>query len=649
MPAFDAAISYHKSEIEQILEQQAPTVASCLDRMEAAADALHRIEYVFFTLTASDTNPELQAIEAEVSPLLARHHDWIYQSPELFALLSRLLVAEQVNPSAEAEAIRCIEKHLEEFRFSGAGLPEAEKARVAEINERLAAIQPEIDKRLLAEENDRSVQVLDASQLAGLSKAEIASCAQEAKAQNKEGYLIKLVNYSGHPYLSKLENPSLRAQILQRTLDKNSNPESNYTGELIRETLRLRRERAQLFGFDNHAEYVMARETAKQPERVWRMLREIAPRAVRNAEREAAALRELSNQSGAGEEIGAADWDFWSERERARVLDLDLAELSNYFELWRVLQDGVFFAAEKLFGLEFKVRPDLAGYHPDVVVYEVVRDEKLLGLYLFDAFSRSTKQSGAWMHNIADQSQLMGQLPIVVNNLNVVKPAEGESCLLSFDDVKTLFHEFGHALHGLLSQVKYPSLSGANVERDFVEFPSQVNEMWMLWPEVLSNYARHRETDEPMPAQWAERITAAAAFNQGFETTHYLGAAMLDLALHEAEAVDDLLSFEANLLDSEGLDYSLVPVRYRTHYFAHIFAGGYSAGYYGYIWSEVLDADTVEWFKEHGGLTRTAGAQFENWILSRGGSADPLELYQNFRGRDASAEFLMRRRGLTDS
>lgn len=645
-PAFKTALSQHRTAIEQILDEATPTIENTLDRLESAADQLERIGYIFFTLTASDTNPELQEIDAEISPQLARHHDWLYQSPKLFEQLSKLLVSLRANPEAYAEELRSIEKHLEECKFAGADLPAASKSRVADINERLAAIPPEIDKRLLAEENERSLRVTDVEQLTGLSEAELASCAEAAREVGFEGYLIKLVNYSGHPYLSKLANPELRAQLLRRTLDKNSDAAGNYTGDLIRETLSLRHERAQLFGFKNHAEFVMARETAKQPARAWRMLREIAPLAVANARAEAEILQRLAQDQDSSAKLFASDWDYWSERERARVLDLDLEELSNYFELDRVLQDGVFFAANRLFGLQFQLRPDLVGYHPDVSIYEVKRDNSPVGLYLFDPYSRASKQSGAWMHNIADQSFLMKQLPIVVNNLNVVKPAQGEPCLLSFDDVKTLFHEFGHALHGILSQVKYPSLSGARVERDFVEFPSQVNEMWMLWPEVLQNYAKHHTTGKPMPQEWAERIIAAAAFNQGFETTHYLGAAMLDLALHEAENVEDLSSFEAKLLSDEGLDFELVPVRYRTHYFAHIFAGGYSAGYYGYIWSEVLDADTVEWFRENGGLSRTAGEHFEKWILSRGGSADPIELFRRFRGRDASPEYLMRRRGL---
>ncbi len=648
-PAFESVMERNRAEIAEILDLANPTIENALDRLEAAADRLARIENVFFTLTGSDTNPELQEIDAEMRPKLSRYSDLIYQSPRLFALLSQLLAQLKATMNADAEAMRSIEKHLEECRFAGADLSEQSKNRVTAINERLAAIQPEIDKRLLAEENERSLKVSDVELLAGLSDAEIASCAEAAVEIGFDGYLIKLVNYSGHPYLSKLENADIRAELLNRTLEKNADAAINYTGELIRETLRLRRERAQLFGFKNHAEYVMARETAKQPDRVWRMLREIAPLAVANARTEAKILQQLAQQQGSSAQLRASDWDYWSERERARVLDLDLDELRNYFELERVLQDGVFFAANQLFGLQFTLRTDLHGYHPDVSVYEVSRNSAAVGLFLFDPYSRSSKQSGAWMHNIADQSRLLDQLPIVVNNLNVVKPPAGEPCLLSFDDVKTLFHEFGHALHGLLSQVRYPSLSGANVERDFVEFPSQVNEMWMLWPEVLQNYARHQKTGESLPQEWANRIIAAAAFNQGFETTHYLGAAMLDLALHESEEIANLTLFESDVLTGEGLDFELVPVRYRTHYFAHIFAGGYSAGYYGYIWSEVLDADTVEWFKENGGLSRAAGEKFENWILSRGGSADPIELFKSFRGREASPEYLMRRRGLVAS
>ena len=411
--------------------------------------------------------------------------------------------------------------------------------------------------------------------------------------------------------------------------------------------VKLRAERAQLFGVNSHAEHVTAVQTAENPGNVHAMLKKIAPAAVRNANAEAADLAQ-----SAGSAIESWDWGFYTEKVRLEKYSIDTAKMQPYFELERVLHDGVFFAANKLFGITFKERPDLITYHPEARAFEVSNEDGTpLGLFIADFFTRDSKRGGAWMNSLVKQNHLLNQLPVVVNNLNIPKPPAGQPALLTLDFTTTLFHEFGHALHGLLSQVKYPRVSGTAVQRDFVEFPSQVNEMWIMWPEVLNNYARHYETGELMPPEWIDSLNAASTFNEGFATTSYLAAAVLDLAWHsltsdEAEKINDVEAFEAKALADYGLDFAPVPTRYRSTYFSHIFDGGYSAGYYGYIWSEVLDADTVDWFKENGGLLRKNGDHFRDTLLGRGGSIDSMQMFRNFRGRDSKIEPLLKRRGL---
>ena len=411
--------------------------------------------------------------------------------------------------------------------------------------------------------------------------------------------------------------------------------------------VKLRAERAQLFGVNSHAEHITAVQTAENPSNIHAMLKKIAPAAVKNAQLEAQDLKR-----SAGNEIESWDWGFYTEKVRLEKYSIDTAKMQPYFELERVLHDGVFFAANKLFGITFKERPDLLTYHPEARAFEVSNEDGTpLGLFIGDFFTRDSKRGGAWMNSLVKQNFLLNQLPVVVNNLNIPKPPAGQPALLTLDFTTTLFHEFGHALHGLLSQVKYPRVSGTAVQRDFVEFPSQVNEMWIMWPEVLNNYARHYETGEVMPQEWVDSLNAASTFNEGFATTSYLAAAVLDLAWHsltneEATQVHDVEAFEAKALADYGLDFAPVPTRYRSTYFSHIFDGGYSAGYYGYIWSEVLDADTVDWFKENGGLHRTNGDHFRDTLLGRGGSIDSMQMFRNFRGRDSKIEPLLKRRGL---
>jgi peptidyl-dipeptidase Dcp len=615
--------------------------------MEKSGQLLASMLNIFYNKASSDTNDELQALEAEIAPRLAAHLDSIHLNPELFERLTYLEKAID-SLGLDAESKRLLEKYLEDFRFAGAALSPESRKQVASINERLSSLEAEFDKRLLADSNELALELPDASRLAGLSEDEIQSLAQAAKDRGISGYVIPLLNYSGHPLLANLEDRALRQEILERTLSRGSRGNSNDTSELIKEMVELRNQKAVLFGFSTYAEYVLTQQTAKSPKRVHEVLRKIAPLARKNAEREAAERSELMQKEIGQSDLRAWDWDRYTEQLRTQRYSIDTSVLKPYFELWQVLEKGVFFAANGLFGLSFKRRQDLVAYHPGARVYQVdYEDGKRCGLYIFDPYARPSKRGGAWMNNLVDQSGLLGKLPIVVNNMNIPKPAEGNPAFMTLDEVKTLFHEFGHTLHGLLSNVHYPRFSGTNVERDFVEFPSQVNEMWMMWPEVLQNYAMHHETKEPLSLDWVDKLQATESFNQGYETTHYLQAAILDLALHETQELPgDLAVFESQSIADYGLNFDPVPTRYRTNYFAHIFAGGYSAGYYGYIWSEVLDAESVNWFKANGGFTRENGRRFADALLSRGGSKDSMTLVRELLGREPEITPLMKRRGL---
>ena len=646
LPAFEHAVTQHNAELEAIKSEPEVTFENTLLAMERSGDLLQSLMMVFFNKVSSDTNKELQAIEAELAPKLSNHMDSIRLDAALFSRLTELESKAQ-SLNLDAESARLLEKYLEDFRFAGAELTEEQRTRVTKINEQLASLSAEFDKLLLDDSNELAIELADDSRLSGLTEAEVASLRQAAEDRGKTGFVIPLLNYSGHPLLAKLEDAELRSEILSRTLSRGSRGNGNDTSSVIKEMLTLRKEKAELFGFPSYAAYVTSQQTAKSPENIHEVLRSIAPVAKRNADSEMQLLQELMELEAPGERLKAADWDRYSEQLKKRDYQVDTSVLKPFFELKRVLEHGVFFAAGKLFGLEFKPRTDLVGYHPDNWIYQVFyEDGSSCGLYIFDPYARPSKSGGAWMNNLIDQSDLLGKKPIVVNNMNIPKPAAGQSALMTFDEVNTLFHEFGHTLHGLLSDVTYPRFSGTNVERDFVEFPSQVNEMWMLWPEVLANYAIHFETGEPLEQQWIEKLNRLDAFNQGYETTHYLQAAILDLALHQSDVPDDLQAFEAEAIKGYGLTHDAVPTRYRTNYFAHIFGGGYAAGYYGYIWSEVLDADSVNWFKENGGLTRANGKRFAEMLLSRGGSKDSMQMAREFLRREPSIKPLLTRRGL---
>jgi len=648
LPAFEKAVAEHNQEIKAITSQSEVTFENTLVALEKSGQLLSQMMMVFYNKSSADTNEEIQKLEAEILPKFSAHMDSIQLNPELFKRLIQLEKdLEDSKLSLDEESAWLVEKYLQDFREAGAELSAASRARVAQINERIAGLQAEFDKRLLADSNDLAINLPDASRLQGLSETEIASARQAAEARGQSGYTIPLLNYSGHPLLEKLEDRQLRQELLESTLARGGRGNSNDTSELIQEMLSLRAEKAKLFGFSSFAEYTTHTQTAKNPERIHQMLRRIAPIARANAGKEAQERQEFMQRETQGE-LKAWDWPRYTEQIRAEKYSVDTSVLKPYFELRKVLEDGVFFAANRLYGISFKERTDIVGYHPDNWIYEVsYEDGSPCGLYIFDPYARPSKVGGAWMNNLVDQSHLLGKLPVVVNNMNIPKPAPGSPALMTFDEVSTLFHEFGHTLHGILSNVTYPRFSGTNVERDFVEFPSQVNEMWMLWPEVLANYAVHYETKEKLDPTWIDKILATEAFNQGFETTHYLQAAILDLAFHESQTPPvDLVAFEKEAISNYGLDFEPVPTRYKTNYFAHIFAGGYAAGYYGYIWSEVLDAESVNWFKANGGLTRENGRKFAEALISRGGSRDSMTMVREFLGHEPSVEPLMKRRGL---
>ncbi len=647
LPAFEHAVVQHNKEIAAILAQPEVTFENTLEALERSGGLLSSMLMVFYNKCSSDINETLQALEAEIGPRLAAHEDSIRLNPALYSRITELN-ERRSELGLDAASDRLLSKYLEDFNFAGAGLSEASRKRVAEINERLSALEAEFDKRLLADTNDLAVELADDSRLSGLTKDEIDSLAQAASERGKSGFVIPLLNYSGHPLTAALEDRELRKELMQRTLSRGSRGNANDTSSVIKELLDLRREKAALFGFSNYAQYVLTQQTAKSPDRVHEVLRKIAPVAKRNAVAEGEVLASLMQREVGDSDLQSWDWDRYTEQQRKEKYSIDTSVLKPYFELNRVLEDGVFFAAGQLYGLKFTRRPDLVAYHPDANVYQVdYEDGSRCGLYIFDPYARPSKRGGAWMNNLVDQSHLLGKLPVVVNNMNIPKPAAGNPSLMTLDEVTTLFHEFGHTLHGLLSNVKYPRFSGTSVERDFVEFPSQVNEMWMLWPEVLENYAIHYKTGEKLSLDWIDKLQATETFNQGHATTHYLQAAILDLAMHEAsETPQDLAEFEAQAIKDYGLDYHAVPTRYRPNYFAHIFAGGYSAGYYGYIWSEVLDAESVDWYKAQGGLSRENGQRFADALLSRGGETDSMDLVRELLGREPEITPLLKRRGL---
>ena len=647
LPAFYAGMDEQLAEVEKITSQAEVTFENTLVALERSGGILGRVAAVFYNKSSSDTNEAIDKIEAEIAPKLAAHSDKIKLNQKLFARITKLVDS---GLDLNSEDAWLLKRYHRDFLHAGAGLSDSQREEIQKINEELSTLQTEFSKRVLSETNDLAVFADDIKELDGLSENQIKACKAAAESRGiQDKYMIGAVNFTGHPLLRSLKIRELRRKIMQASLSKGLRGNDFDTRQVLLKMVKLRAKRAEIFGKKSHAQYSLSEQTAGSPERVHDMLRKIAPAALANAKAEGRDLERLAKLDGI-EKLESWDWDYYTEKFRAEKYDLDTALMKPYFELESVLFKGVFFSAGKLYGMSFKERPDLVTYHPEARAFEVFNEDgSKIGLYIADFYTRDSKRGGAWMNSLVKQSHLLNQLPVVVNNLNIPKPPKGEATLLTLDETTTLFHEFGHAIHGLLSNVKYPRFSGTAVQRDFVEFPSQVNEMWILDPQIVDNYARHYQSGERLPQSWIDKLEESSTFNEGHATTSYMAAAILDLAWHSLssdEVISDVEKFEAEAIESYGLAYDCVPTRYRSSYFSHIFAGGYSAGYYGYIWAEVFDADTGEWFKENGGLTRNNGDHLRSKLMSQGGSIDSLEMFRNFRGRDAVIEPLLKRRGL---
>jgi len=652
-PAFKKGMAENLVEINAIANNPEPaTFENTMLAMEKGGQILSRVGSVFFALSSANTNDDIKALRSDIAPKLSAHSDEILLNPKLFNRV-KTIYEQLPTLKLDAESQRLVKERYKDFIGAGAQLSDQDKETLKALNRELATLTTQFSQNVLEEVNSKAIVVDDVSELAGLSDTQIASAAQAAKARNLEGkYVLPLLNTSQQPSMSSLENRKLRERILNVSQGRGSSGGDYDNRELVSKVFKLRAERAQLLGYANHAAYQLVSQTAKTTDAVNQRLSTLAPAAVANANKEAADLQAIISKQGGDFDLAAWDWDFYTEKLRAERYNFDASQLKPYLEMENVLVNGVFYAAEQVFGLTFKERPDLPTYHPDVKVWEVFdADGTTLALFVQDFYARESKRGGAWMNAYVSQSRLMGTKPVVANHLNVPKPPQGEPTLLTWDEVTTMFHEFGHALHGMFSDVNYPSFSGTSVPRDFVEYPSQVNEMWADWPEVLSNYAKHYKTGEAMPRELLDKVFASSKFNQGYATTEYLAASLLDQAWHQltpeqVPAADEVLDFETKALEKAGVQLSQVPPRYRTNYFSHIL-GGYSAGYYSYIWSEVLDADSVEWFKENGGMKRENGDHFRKTLLSRGGSEDAMTIFKTFRGAEPNIQPLLERKGLT--
>ncbi len=651
-PALEQGMAEEEKEADAIAKQTEPaTFNNTIVAMEKSGQLLGRARRVFSNFGACNTNPTIQKLEKEMAPKFAAHNDVIRLNGALFARIEALYNARETS-NLDPESKWLLERYYKDFVRAGAKLSDADKTKLKAINAELAKLQTDFEQNVLKEKNASSIVVDKKEDLAGLSDNEIAAAAAAAKAEGKEGkWVIRLLNTTGQPALTSLQNRALREKIMQVSLARNSHGGEFDNKEVVSRTAKLRAERATLLGYPNHAAYQLEDQTAKDVPTVNKLLSDLAPAAVANAKKEGADMQKIINQEQGGFELASWDWDFYSEKVRKARYAFDESQLKPYYELNHVLVDGVFFAATKLYGITFKERKDLPSYLPEVRIWEVSdKDGKPLALFIGDYYARPSKRGGAWMNQYVGQSALLDTKPVVANHLNIPKPPAGEPTLLTFDEVRTAFHEFGHALHGMFSNVKYPRFGGTSVPRDFVEYPSQVNEMWATWPEIFKNYAKHYKTGEPMPQELLDKVLAAEQFNQGFKTTEYLAASLLDQAWHQLapdQVPTDTLGFEAEALKKAGVDYPPVPPRYRSTYFSHAFAGGYSAGYYSYLWSEVLDAQSVDWMKAHGGLKRENGDHFRDTLLSRGGSDDAMKLFHNFTGADPDVTPLLKRRGLT--
>ncbi|MDP1891936.1 MAG: M3 family metallopeptidase [Gemmatimonadaceae bacterium] len=649
-PAIDEGMRQQLAEVGAVIRNPAaPTFENTILPLERAGQLLSRVQRVFGALTSSNTNDTLQAIQRALAPRLAAHRDAISLNDTLF-LRIRSLSDRRASLGLDSLQRLVVERYYRDFVRAGALLSEADKTKLRALNREQASLTNEFGRRLMAATRAGGVVVDDASQLAGLSAGEIAAAAGAAQARGLAGrWLLPLQNTTQQPAQSSLQNRALRQRLFEASTTRAARGDSNDTRQVILRLAELRPDRAKLLGYPSLAAYGLDETMAKTPANALRLLTQLAAPATVKARGEAAAMQQLANKQGGTFQLQPWDWQFYAEQVRVAQYALDEEQIKPYFEMDRVLRDGVFYAAQQLYGLTFKERKDIPVYHPDVRVFEVFDADSSLGLFYADYYKRDNKNGGAWSSGFVSRSALHGTRPVVTNNCNFTKPAAGQPALLTWDNVTTMYHEFGHALSSFLNAAPYPRLAG-NMPRDFTEVPSQFMEHWALHPEVFAHYARHYQTGAPMPAALEAKIRRTTTFDQGFATTEYLGAALLDMAWHTLTVNDhptDVDAFEAQALKRFGVDLPLVPPRYKTNYFSHIWSGGYSAGYYAYIWAEVIDADAYSWFEENGGLTRANGQRFRDMILSRGGTGDMATMYRAFRGRDPEIASLLKNRGLT--
>ncbi len=645
-PAFDYGLKEQLANIDKIVSNpDAPTFENTVLALENSGEVLGRATILFYNLTGSNTNDNLQKIEETYAPIFAAHSDKINLNEKLYKRIKAVK-----TDKLDAESKRLVEYYIQNFELAGANLSAENKEKLKAINQQLATLSTQFSNKLLEARKKGALLISDVKELDGLSADELAAAAADAEQAGQKGkYLLALQNTTQQPLLQNLKNRSTREKLFRASWTRAEKGDENDTRETVEKLAKLRLQKAQLFGKKNFAEWSLQDQMAKTPEAAMGLLAKLAEPAVETAYRETKEIQEVIDAQKGGFGVQAWDWNFYSEQVRKAKYDLDENQIKPYFEVRTVLEKGVFYAAEKFYGITFKERKDLPVYHPDVVAYEVFdRDGKSLALYYLDFYTRSNKNGGAWMNNFVPQSHLLGQKPVIVNVFNYQKPAAGKPSLISYDDVETMFHEFGHTLHGLFADQKYVSISGTNTPRDFVEFPSQINEHFALEPEVLKNYALHYETKQPMPQTLIDKIKKAANFNQGYATTELVAAATLDMSWHtvtDEKQLIPVLDFEKEALNQYGLLVPQVPPRYHTPYFAHIWGGGYSAGYYAYLWSETLDSDAWEWIKSHGGLTRENGDRFRKYILSVGNSVDLNKAFESFTDHKADIQPLLRSRG----
>lgn len=655
VPAYEAGMAEQIREVKSIASDSDPaTFDNTIVALEKTGTLLTRVENVFSHLAAAHTDETIQKIQADMAPKLAAHTDNIFLNKKLFERIQKLY-EQRTTLGLDEERQELLKKQYERCVRAGAKLDEEAKKRIRALNEELSSLSTKYQDNLLAITRDIAVVVDDVAELSGMEAGDVASAAQAAKDRGLDGkYLMSITNTTRQPVLTSLSNRSLRQRVWEasayRGLGRNGSIDQR---PLVRQIATLRAERAALLGFPNHAAFALQNQMSKEPAAALKMLTDLVPTVVAKAKREADDIRALMRSEGANFELMPWDWEYYAEKVRQAKYSVDENQVRPYLELDSVLVKGVFYTMQRLYGIEFRERKDLPLYLPDVRVFDVLdRDGKQLGLFYADYFRRESKRGGAWMSSFIDQSRLLDEKPVVVNVMNIPKPATGEPALISFDNATTMFHEMGHALHGLFSNVTFPTLSGTSVPRDFVEFPSTFHEDFAIQADVLNNFAQHHKTGQAMPKELLDKLIAASKFNQGFDTLEYLAAALLDLEWHSLSAGSiptDVEAFEAATLAKYGIDFSPIPPRYRTAFFQHVWSGGYSASYYAYLWSEVLAADAFAFIRDSGGLTSTNGQHFRDKILSRGGSRDPMSLYEDFRGSQPSVNGLLIRRGLKEN